>query len=73
MASTKHPCPAQQQESLMDVLAPPQNPWLRELERGKSGRLPAGIRIVRHVEGGQADEGSVNLGDRKEAGSQTAP
>ena len=32
--------------SLMDVLAPPGNDWLRELSRRRSD-LPAGVRIVR--------------------------
>lgn len=32
--------------SLMDVLAPPGNTWLRELSRRKSD-LPAGVHIVR--------------------------
>ena len=32
--------------SLMDVLAPPGNDWLRELSRRKSD-LPTGVRIVR--------------------------
>jgi hypothetical protein len=32
--------------SLMDVLAPPGNEWLRELSRRKS-ELPAGVHIVR--------------------------
>ena len=33
--------------SLMDVLAPPGNDWLRELSRRKSD-LPAGVHIVRN-------------------------
>lgn len=32
--------------SLMDVLAPPGNTWLKELSRRKSD-LPAGVHIVR--------------------------
>lgn len=32
--------------SLMDVLVPPGNDWLRELSRRKSD-LPAGVHIVR--------------------------
>ena len=32
--------------SLMDVLVPPGNAWLRELSRRKSD-LPAGVHIVR--------------------------
>jgi hypothetical protein len=36
----------------MDVLSPPHNPWLRDLERrGLSVRVPPGVRVVRHVEG----------------------
>ena len=35
--------------SLMDVLAPPGNDWLRELSRRKSD-LPAGVRVVRFSE-----------------------
>ena len=36
--------------SLMDVLMPPVNDWLRELSRRKSD-LPAGVHIVRFNEG----------------------
>jgi hypothetical protein len=35
--------------SLMDVLMPPGNDWLRELSRRKSD-LPAGVHIVRFNE-----------------------
>jgi len=35
--------------SLMDVLAPPGNDWLRELCRRKTD-LPAGVQIVRFSE-----------------------
>ena len=35
--------------SLMDVLAPPGNDWLRELSRRQSD-LPAGVHIVRFSE-----------------------
>lgn len=38
--------------SLMDVLMPPGNDWLRELSRRKSD-LPAGVHIVRF---GDADD-----------------
>lgn len=38
--------------SLMDVLAPPGNDWLRELSRRKA-ELPAGVHIVRF---GDADD-----------------
>jgi hypothetical protein len=45
-------CEDRGQESLMDVLSPPLNPWLRDLERrGPSVRVPPGVRVVRHVEG----------------------
>ena len=46
--------------SLMDVLAPPGNDWLRELSRRKSD-LPAGVRVVRFSE---ADD---DLGEDGEA------
>jgi hypothetical protein len=36
----------QQAVSLIDVLTPPGNRWLKELSRRKS-ELPAGVRIVR--------------------------
>lgn len=46
--------------SLLDVLAPPGNSWLKELSRRKSD-LPAGVTIVRFGEGdddiGADDEG----------------
>jgi hypothetical protein len=34
--------------SLMDILDPPGNTWLRELGKGKAP-LPGGVRLVRHV------------------------
>lgn len=36
--------------SLMDVLAPPGNDWLKELSRRKAD-LPAGVHIVRFGDG----------------------
>lgn len=36
--------------SLMDVLAPPGNDWLKELSRRKTD-LPAGVHIVRFSDG----------------------
>jgi hypothetical protein len=33
--------------SLMDVLAPPVNPWLRTILNGKTADLPTGVRLVR--------------------------
>lgn len=36
--------------SLMDVLAPPGNDWLREISRRRSN-LPAGVHIVRFSDG----------------------
>ena len=36
--------------SLMDILDPPFNTWLRQLGKGKVS-LPAGIRLVRHENG----------------------
>lgn len=41
--------------SLMDVLAPPGNDWLKELSRRRS-ELPAGVHIVRF---GTDDDDSV--------------
>ena len=43
--------------SLMDVLAPPGNDWLRELSRRKTD-LPAGVQIVRFsaADDDQADD-----------------
>ena len=43
---TQEPQMTQRAMSLMDVLAPPGNDWLRELSRRKSD-LPAGVHIVR--------------------------
>ena len=44
--------------SLMDVLAPPGNDWLKELSRRKTD-LPEGVRIVRFNDGEDdlADDG----------------
>lgn len=39
----------QQAVSLVDILTPPGNRWLKELSRRKS-ELPAGVRIVRFSE-----------------------
>mgnify|MGYP001190436130 FL=1 len=36
--------------SLMDVLAPPGNGWLKDLSRRKTD-LPAGVKIVRFSDG----------------------
>lgn len=36
--------------SLMDVLAPPGNDWLKDLSRRKTD-LPAGVKIVRFSDG----------------------
>jgi len=32
--------------SLIDVLVPPENPWLKKLSKSKAN-LPAGVRVVR--------------------------
>ena len=40
--------------SLIDVLVPPVNPWLKGLTRSKL-KLPAGVRIVRFSEEGDED------------------
>ena len=42
--------------SLLDILVPPGNPWLRGLIPGKTV-LPKGVRVVRH---NVADEESLN-------------
>jgi hypothetical protein len=51
----------QQAVSLIDVLTPPGNRWLKELSRRKR-ELPAGVRIVRFGEGdddaAENDEGA---------------
>lgn len=52
--------------SLMDVLAPPGNEWLRELSRRKSD-LPAGVHIVRFSD---ADDELIE--DSKKAGGKAA-
>ena len=45
-----------QSMSLMDVLAPPGNPWLADMARRKND-LPTGVRIVRFSE---ADDDTGN-------------
>jgi hypothetical protein len=50
----------QQATSLIDVLSPPGNPWLKELARRKAN-LPAGVRIVRF---GEADDDPSDEGER---------
>ena len=47
--------------SLMDVLAPPGNDWLRELSRRKAD-LPAGVHIVRFSD---ADDEATETGRGK--------
>jgi hypothetical protein len=49
--------------SLMDVLAPPGNDWLKELSRRRSD-LPQGVHIVRFGEG---DEDPALEEDRNNA------
>lgn len=46
--------------SLMDVLAPPINPWLRTILSGKAADLPTGVRIVRFE---NEDDGTDVLDD----------
>jgi hypothetical protein len=53
--------------SLMDVLAPPGNDWLRELSRRRSD-LPAGVHIVRFSE---ADDEQVE--DSEAGGGKSRP
>ncbi len=36
--------------SLLDIIDPPGNPWLKDLQRGKA-ELPRGVRLVRHSSG----------------------
>ena len=50
--------------SLMDVLAPPGNNWLKELSRRKTD-LPAGVHIVRFS--GSDDEAAT---DEESAGAK---
>ena len=53
--------------SLMDVLAPPGNDWLKELSRRKTD-LPAGVHIVRFGDGDDesaADEESTGAKGRR--------
>ncbi len=57
----KRPAELFQGPRLLDVLAPPANPWLRRGPR--SGRLPEGIRVVRH---------SSDKGDDDEVGALAA-
>ncbi len=50
--------------SLMDVLMPPGNDWLRELSRRKSD-LPAGVHIVRFSDADdEATEDSYAVGEK---------
>ncbi|MBI3095184.1 MAG: hypothetical protein HYY97_09960 [Rhodocyclales bacterium] len=51
--------------SLMDVLAPPGNNWLKELSRRKTD-LPAGVHIVRF--GDSEDEAAT---DEESAGAKS--
>ena len=59
--------------SLMDVLAPPGNDWLRELCRRKSD-LPAGVRIVRFSEADDdlGEDGEVTGGTTRRRKHATA-
>jgi hypothetical protein len=45
--------------SLMDVIAPPINPWLRKILDGKAADLPTGVRIVRF----ESDDDGTDVGD----------
>jgi hypothetical protein len=57
---TQEPQMTQRAMSLMDVLAPPGNDWLKELSRRKTD-LPACVHIVRFGDGDDelADDGEV--------------
>lgn len=41
----------QQALSLVDVLTPPENQWLKQISRSKAN-LPAGVRVVRFSDAG---------------------
>lgn len=49
----------QRTANLMDVLAPPENYWLKQLVRRKTD-LPAGVSIVRF---GEAEDDPVETGE----------
>lgn len=55
--------------SLMDVLVPPGNTWLKELSRRKTD-LPAGVQIVRFGEG---DDDCNGDDERGRNGSRQEP
>lgn len=59
--------------SLMDVLAPPGNDWLRELSYRKSD-LPAGVRIVRFSEADDdlGEDGETTAGTTRRRKHATA-
>lgn len=44
---------SKQRLSLMDVLNPPVNPWLKEISQ-RNAKVPAGVRVVRL--GGEEDD-----------------
>ena len=51
--------------TLLDILDPPGNPWLKDLQRGKA-HLPAGVRLMRHSSGDtDTFESSEDLGEAK--------
>lgn len=52
--------------SLMDVLAPPENRWLKELFRRKAD-LPAGVSVVRFS---GADDDAAEDGERADTPSR---
>ena len=60
--------------SLIDVLAPPANRWLKELSR-RQANLPAGVRVVRFSDGddglGRADEVTDAISPRSPEGTDS--
>lgn len=64
--------------SLVDILTPPRNNWLRQLARRKSD-LPAGVRVVRFSNGDDEDIDTLEAStaiparqDRPSVAAQTA-
>lgn len=49
--------------TLIDILEPPRNPWLKKLLSGK-GKAPAGVRVVR-FEGQDDFDATEYLGEAK--------
>jgi len=49
-----------QRLSLIDVINPPENPWLEEISQRNAKDLPAGVHVVRSSDDGDLEDQSLS-------------